>query len=603
MRQRSNRDIPGRANGPSQRRAEDWQHLFTFVSEIGSQIDTVNDPQALIDRAVVLLERGFDCSSVRIETAGAEVDGDTRDASGWFAPSSALSNPLAAYLAGPNRHPSPVCDDQSDSSCLSAETPKEPANGVLRMQLQLGPREVGELQLARDGASFAEEERLALKIIAEQLSMALCRIRLARDAEHQLAAMRVLHDVSVEIASQLQLGKVMKTLLKELCGLLHCRSALLLMSGGSLSRWTVAATHRNPPGWLHWQMPIVEQRSLRKFFTSRTPLIINDLGQWSDEHGLTSAYPKPRSKWANDTLMIAPLWSEDRIIGLLIVSDWKRRRRFNGYDAGLISLFGDIAAAALENAQLFSDLQRLRESLEQRVAERTAELEAANQATAAKAQRLQSLLRRTVRIQEEERSRIAGDLHDQSNQLTTAALYEVQAAQEQLRSGRPDLSLQQLEAAKETIRRLDAENRRIIAGLKPVVLEVHGLAAALVSESKAYTQSRGLDCSILITGTPVRLPPDTELGIFRIVQESLNNVVKHARATCAQVVLDFGCDSVRVTVQDDGVGFDADAATRDNSGHVGLVGIRDRAESLGGHVAVSSIPGAGTRVVLELAFR
>jgi len=198
----------------------------------------------------------------------------------------------------------------------------------------------------------------------------------------------------------------------------------------------------------------------------------------------------------------------------------------------------------------------------------------------------------------EERARIARDLHDGSNQLITGALYEIQAAQEGIRGRRGEVALEKLETAKNLLRQIAAKNHLIVSGLRPQILNAHGLLPALKWYADTYQECYQITCTFEISGRSVRLAPEVETAIYCIVQESLNNVAAHAQASSAQIRVDFRPAWLHVVVEDDGVGFDCKDVQTVAPGQMGLFGMRERAQSIGGQIEVQSVPGHGTRITL-----
>jgi len=127
-----------------------------------------------------------------------------------------------------------------------------------------------------------------------------------------------------------------------------------------------------------------------------------------------------------------------------------------------------------------------------------------------------------------------------------------------------------------------------------------GLVPALREHAASFHHLGGGACSFHLSGTPVRLPPNVEVAVYRIVQEALNNVATHAQAQTTQLFVDFMPGKLRIVIQDDGIGFDVNAPHVSPRQHLGLIGMRERAESLRGKLEVRSRPGEGTRVILEV---
>ena len=244
---------------------------------------------------------------------------------------------------------------------------------------------------------------------------------------------------------------------------------------------------------------------------------------------------------------------------------------------------------AAHNAQLSADLaaqldatRALARSLERQRAE---------------TQRLADMV---IRAQEEERGRVARELHDEANQLLAALMTTVDTADALSLSdgGSP--------ALRDTLARLrrlaDAalgDLQRIATELRPPALDEFGLLPALNRHVRDRVEASGLRCDVRIEGRRRRLPAAVELALYRIAQEALANVQKHAQAGRVHVRLRFLPDAVRLDVSDDGVGFEVGGAAATGALSrvgLGLPGMRERASIVGGTVDVSSQPGGGTRV-------
>jgi two-component system sensor histidine kinase DegS len=260
----------------------------------------------------------------------------------------------------------------------------------------------------------------------------------------------------------------------------------------------------------------------------------------------------------------------------------------------LLMTYAAQVAIAIRNAQLNEALTAAKADLERKVAERTAELRDAKEALAQKAGQLQRLLAETVTVQERERQRISQDLHDGLNQLIVGALLELRSARERL--GRQDLSAaeESLQQVGEVLHRVERETRQIIHDLRPPTLDALGLVPSLRRYAEQFQAYAGTVCEVRADGEACRLPPDVEIGLYRIMQEALQNVGAHSGARRAEVRLAFEPRRVRLAVSDDGRGFDV--ARVETNGHFGLLGMRERAEGLGGDFNVVTAPGSGTRI-------
>jgi signal transduction histidine kinase len=147
-----------------------------------------------------------------------------------------------------------------------------------------------------------------------------------------------------------------------------------------------------------------------------------------------------------------------------------------------------------------------------------------------------------------------------------------------------------------------AEMRALIFQLRPMALQEEGLLSALRKHLAALHSRHNWNVELRVSGPERRLSAGVEEAAFRIVQESLNNVLKHAQARTASVELEFAADCLRVRTTDDGVGFDP-ASARLRQRTLGMASMRERAEGVGGAIHIDSRPGRGTRVVAELPLR
>jgi signal transduction histidine kinase len=210
------------------------------------------------------------------------------------------------------------------------------------------------------------------------------------------------------------------------------------------------------------------------------------------------------------------------------------------------------------------------------------------------------LLRRSVTGQEEERRRIARELHDEIGQVLTGLAAGLRGAQQSLTNDldRARLQLRQLEGM--TVKAI-GELSRLVADLRPSLLDDMGLQAALSWYADEINRRGSTQVELTIDGPPTRLPPEVEITLFRITQESLTNVVRHARATRARVELICDNRVAQLQVSDDGVGFDP-AKVLEGGTQLGwgLVGIRERVRMAGGECRIESALGEGTNLMVQI---
>lgn len=249
----------------------------------------------------------------------------------------------------------------------------------------------------------------------------------------------------------------------------------------------------------------------------------------------------------------------------------------------------------------FVDLSEAVGEMANRLTTQVRDLDSARIEVAAQAERLRDLLRRTVRLQEDERRRIAGDIHDAVSPLITGALYQARA----LQLGSPSNALgvpidepedENLTAITSLLERAMDELHSVIFALRPPDLDDLGVEAAIERYVEQINRN-GLPSHFEVVGEPRRLSPEARLAIYRIVQEALHNALRHAQADEAVVRMEWTDDLLRVTIRDNGSGFDPDHAATATS--LGLLSMRERASSIGASLLIVSQPGDGTVVVIE----
>lgn len=209
---------------------------------------------------------------------------------------------------------------------------------------------------------------------------------------------------------------------------------------------------------------------------------------------------------------------------------------------------------------------------------------------------LQRLSARLVSAQEEERRAIARELHDEVGQALTAMKVELAVAQRaaQTRGG----AIPALDNVRTIADGVLHTVRDLSRLLHPAVLDDLGLPAALDSHLRGFSKRHDIPATLLHDGMDRRLAPEVEAAIYRVVQEALTNVSKHARATSCRVELRRRGDRVSVTISDDGIGFDLGAGGAARG--LGLVGMRERVSRLGGTIDIDSAFGSGTRISVDL---
>lgn len=276
-------------------------------------------------------------------------------------------------------------------------------------------------------------------------------------------------------------------------------------------------------------------------------------------------------------------------------------RAEDGNVIGLVKIARDLTERRLAEERL----RALNEELELRVRKRTAELHATNEALRAEiAQRRESeqarqqLLQRLATAQEEERLRISRELHDEIGQHLAALMLGLSSLAPDLRTTAGAAVLRQLQALTETMGR---EVHALAVQLRPSSLDDFGLLRALGTYLELWSARSGIKAELHATNfEDQRLPPQIELAIYRIVQEGLTNVLKHAAATRVNVILSRTAGEAVAVIEDNGRGFDPDQPASTPRPGIGLLGMQERAAQLNGRMTLESSPGQGTTVFVRL---
>jgi PAS domain S-box-containing protein len=298
------------------------------------------------------------------------------------------------------------------------------------------------------------------------------------------------------------------------------------------------------------------------------PLLVPDVAQ---DPRWESGFDK-EGGFTTRSILCVPLQVGGRIIGALEAIN--KAGGFSQDDLRLLSALAGPVATAIENARLFQEVRTNREQL-------------------------QALSRRLVEVQEAERGHIARELHDETGQALSSLLLSLSLLeQEEGCSEKMKARLGQMEALVDQM----LENlHRLAMNLRPATLDHLGLVPALEQYVETFGNQHGIAAQFEVVGIgPDRLTPEVETAIYRIVQEALTNVLRHAQATRVDVLLERRDEMVVAIVEDDGVGFDAEMAM--SGSRLGLFGMKERAEMLGGRLAIESAPDAGTTVFVEVPY-
>lgn len=292
--------------------------------------------------------------------------------------------------------------------------------------------------------------------------------------------------------------------------------------------------------------------------------------KWADPR--YKYFPELQGELYKSMLSVPVVSRTGALIGVFNVHS-RAPRRFSDGDVDVLRLIASLIAGAIENANLY-------------------------QALAEKEGALEQLVRRTIEVQEEERRRVATEIHDGVTQQLVSIWYRLQACGYSLR-GDPDRAELELVTARGLVDDALTEARAAIYDLRPSTLDDLGLAPSL--RTLALGQLEGQADVELRVDDGISLAPHHEMALYRIAQEAITNIRKHAQANKVRIMLRDEGTHVLLSVRDNGRGFESDAKRGPGPAtSFGLTGMSERAALIGGHLTVKSAPGTGTTLELVI---
>jgi two-component system, NarL family, sensor histidine kinase DevS len=426
----------------------------------------------------------------------------------------------------------------------------------LGVPILLRGRAYGNLYLTeKEGEQdFTQEDEEVATLLASQAAVAIENARLYETATRSLRQLESLNEVGQALAGEIELPKLLALIAARLRELVDARLVLIALPRDQRSLRIAAADGPEGEELLDETFPTSASKSGRVLERRRGERV----DSLADDPEVDQ---EVAGRLGVTTGLYVPLIVRDRSIGVVLAHDKKGDDpRFGDEDLRLAEAFATRAAIAVD--------------LSQRVA--------------------REALRRVVAAQELERLHLARELHDETGQALTSILLGLRAVEDAR-------DATQARAAYVALRDLVVATlhdvRRLAVELRPKALDDFGLVPALERLTETFAEQTGIDVDFEHALGPERLPGEVETALYRIVQESLTNVVKHAAAQHVSVVVSRRDGAVTAVIEDDGRGFGA-AGTGENG--LGLVGMRERLGLLDGRLAVESTEGAGTTIVAEV---
>lgn len=412
------------------------------------------------------------------------------------------------------------------------------------------------------------------------------RLQLLESSNQRLAA---LTQLNLAMASERDSPELLDTVCRGSRELIGARYAVLGASGRAPGTAVFVSSGIDTERLQRHGWPPIERGLLGQVRRQRAARRVENPGGDPAAVGLPAGYP------AAYRLLIAPITSLQASYGWICLADKLGAEHFDEQDEHLLTTLAAQLGRIYESGMLFETVQRDAERLQKEIRERQLAERALQQST----EQLRVLSRRVLEAQEAERRRVARELHDELGQSLSAIKINLQSRQ--VVHGAPD------EAGgselQESIRIVDhaiAQMRRLALGLRPSMLDDLGLLPALRWLADETTQHSTMEVRFEARHDGARVDPHCETVCYRIAQEALTNAIRHARASHVTLALHIDAQRVSLQIDDDGAGFDVDAAL-DNAaqrGSMGLLGMRERARLAGCELDITSRPGQGTSVRL-----
>jgi two-component system, NarL family, sensor histidine kinase DevS len=402
------------------------------------------------------------------------------------------------------------------------------------------------------GEDFTDEDEELVMLLAGQAAAAIENARLYEASTRWSRQLQSLNEVGNALATETDLERLLDLIVRRLRELLGARVvALALPSGGDTLRFAAVAGAEELLGTTISRSESKSGAVLERRRSERIDSVLDD----SEVHQEVSRQLAAR------TGMWVPLIARDQAIGVLEIHDKEGPDpRFTHDDFRLAETFAARAAVAVE--------------LSQRVA--------------------RDAVRRVVQAQELERQRLARELHDETGQALTSILLGLKPLEEALADHPARTALAEL---REQVVSALQDVRRLAVELRPAVLDDFGLVPALERLTDAFAEQSDIRVDFHSALGETRLPSGVETTLYRVVQESLTNIVKHANAHNISVSIAPRGSTVAAVIEDDGAGFDQRAVGGEG---VGLLGMRERLSFVDGRLEIESRPGAGTTIVAEV---
>ncbi|MCB0195222.1 MAG: GAF domain-containing protein [Anaerolineae bacterium] len=548
------------------------EERLATLHKVGQELTRLRDEQSILNRVVEAVVSIFDC-----EGAGCSLVNNPASQVHYYGHrnSQLLETAPATRLkvgnngSSPTSHVSNGGTTSGNGRCVPF-LPDWSGYPKLFVPMIIGDRVIGVLYaVSSRNYEFHENDRQLLQTLADQASTAIenahlyQEVRQRAEAEHAAREQaEIIREATMALVSSVDLNKVLDSILTHLEQVVPYKSACIFLwdddalhavagRGPKIQEQVVGRRYAIMDGFLYQAVDINGQ-----------PLfLINTLLGAGNGDYLSGR-------------MVLPLRVQETIIGYLTL-DNPQNLHYSQTQINVAETFANQAAIAIQHARLFKKLKASHEQL-------------------------QSLSRRMVELQETERRQIARELHDEAGQALTGLMVGLRLLEREVDC--PDAVMARVVDLERTTDGVLESLHRLAMNLRPATLEHLGLVSALRQYIKGFNAKYEPVTKFEVIGLDdhTRLPLALETNVYRIVQEALTNIVRHAQSTNVDIVLKRSDNQIRLIIEDNGVGFNAKTITK--NGRLGLLGMHERAEMLGGTLSVESTIGVGTTILVEIPY-
>ncbi|MEJ2207614.1 MAG: GAF domain-containing protein [Anaerolineae bacterium] len=423
--------------------------------------------------------------------------------------------------------------------------------------------EINGLLFVGDRAScpILRQEAELLNTICNIIGVFVDNVRLYQDQARQLQIERAVLQVAEEVTTELELDRVLPKIMEIAVGVTGKEGGVVALLDEERGVITYPYLHHLPPDLADVTVAKGEGLSGEVMTTGRPTVIDN-----------YQTYPRGVPAFAEAGLRsacVVPIISSDRTFGALSVLSLNEQKSFSEREVAILTAIGRQAGIAIENAYLYENMRFYAHKITQ--------------------------------AQEDERKRIARELHDDTIQSLIALSRRMEAlltSDERL----PTKVMRRIEELQHATLDVIQQVRRFSQDLRPSILDDLGLLPTLKELATDLNRQDGLQAEFRAIGQERRLSTEVELTLFRIAQEALNNVRKHAQARHVVMTVEMSDSAVRMMIEDDGKGFKPPTVTEHprSTSRLGLIGMQERARLLGGMLLIDSEPGEGTKVLVNV---